>query len=310
MPTALGNPPSRGNSLGCVPELLYALRSLRRKCRVITGDNVIRTHFLHLSTVQSNVRAVDHLSLTNGEPKLLLHGARTSWEGKPIKNRVLLSLPDVEFNFLRPFLSFQSFPHHASLHEPGEELEFVHFPNRGLVSIVVATRKGKTVEVAVVGYEGLVGTAALVGLKQSPDRAIVQVAGDGCRIRVDALQSALSSNPHLQLISSRYAVIQGLQSAQVAACNRFHGVEQRLARCLLVLQDRLDQGPLHITHDSLATMLGTDRPSVSLAAGVLQQKDVIEYTRGAVSIVNRKLLEDETCECYAIIEQLNELLRN
>jgi CRP-like cAMP-binding protein len=101
----------------------------------------------------------------------------------------------------------------------------------------------------------------------------------------------------------RYAAIRGMQVAQTAACNRLHDVKQRLARWLLMTQDRVDSGSLPITHDFLATMLGTDRPSVSLAAGVLQRKGLIEYTRGAVKIMNRKKLEDSACECYGIIRQ-------
>ncbi len=104
---------------------------------------------------------------------------------------------------------------------------------------------------------------------------------------------------------TRYAVIHGMQVAQTAACNRLHNVEQRLARWLLMTQDRVDSGSLPITHDFLATMLGTDRPTVSLAAGALQRKKIIEYTRGAVKIVNRKQLEDFACECYGIIQQYN-----
>jgi CRP-like cAMP-binding protein len=102
---------------------------------------------------------------------------------------------------------------------------------------------------------------------------------------------------------SRYAVVQGMQVAQTAACNRLHDIEQRLARWLLMTQDRVDSESLPITHDFLATMLGTDRPTVSLAAGVLQKKKLIEYTRGAVEIVNRKKLEDSACECYRVIRQ-------
>jgi CRP-like cAMP-binding protein len=102
---------------------------------------------------------------------------------------------------------------------------------------------------------------------------------------------------------SRYAAIRGMQVAQTAACNRLHDIEQRLARWLLMTQDRVDSGSLLITHDFLATMLGTDRPSVSLAAGVLQRKKLIEYTRGAVEIVNRKKLEASACECYGIIRR-------
>ena len=105
------------------------------------------------------------------------------------------------------------------------------------------------------------------------------------------------------MMLSRYAAIRSMQIAQTAACNRLHDIEQRLARWLLMTQDRVDSGELLITHDFLATMLGTDRPTVSVAAGVLQKKKLIEYTRGAVKIVNRKKLEACACECYAIIQQ-------
>src|SRR5208337_3407595 len=120
-----------------------------------------------------------------------------------------------------------------------------------------------------------------------------------------ALQKTLESAPHLQLMLSRYAAIRSMQVAQTAACKRLHDIEQRLARWLLMTQDRVDSGSLPITHDFLATMLGTDRPSVSLAAGVLQKKKLIEYTRGAVKIINRKQLEESACECYGITQQYN-----
>jgi CRP-like cAMP-binding protein len=222
-----------------------------------------------------------------------------------VGNRILLSLPETEYQALRPFLSFVQMPHHASLHEPGERIEFVYFPNRGLVSLVVVMNQGKTVEVGVIGNEGLVGTPAAVGLNRSPHRAVVQIAGDGLRIRVEALRSVLPSAPQLQFLTSRNAVIQGMQAAQSAACNRLHGIEQRLARWLLIMQDRLDEGLVRITHDFLAAMLGTDRPSVSLAAGILQRKGTIEYTRGAVRILNRKRLEESACECYVVMQQFN-----
>ena len=105
------------------------------------------------------------------------------------------------------------------------------------------------------------------------------------------------------MMLNRYAAIRGMQVAQTAACNRLHEIKQRLARWLLMTQDRVDSGALPITHDFLATMLGTDRPSVSVAAGIFQEEGLIEYTRGAVKIVNRKKLEDSACECYGVIRQ-------
>jgi CRP-like cAMP-binding protein len=189
------------------------------------------------------------------------------------------------------------------LHEAGGKVDFAYFPNRGLISLVVAMEDGKTAEAGVVGNEGLIGIPAAVGLSTSPLQAVVQIKGHGFRIQAGALQRTLESTPHLQLLLSRYAVVQGMQIAQTAACNRLHNIEQRFARWLLTTQDRVESEFLPITHDFLATMLGTNRSSVTLAAGILQRKKLIEYTRGAVTIVNRKMLESSACECYRITRQ-------
>jgi CRP-like cAMP-binding protein len=230
-------------------------------------------------------------------------GERTNAEGKPVSNIILLSISDSDYSSLRPHLEYVSLPNHLILHEAGEKLEFVYFPNRGLISLVVVMKDGKTAEAGIVGSEGFTGTLAAVGLSRSPLQAVVQITGDGFRVKVGSLQNPLESAPRLQLMLSRYAALRGIQVAQTAACNRLHDIQQRLARWLLMTQDRVDSGSLPMTHDFLATMLGTDRPSVSLAAGVLQRKELIEYTRGAVKIVNRKKLEDCACECYGVIQQ-------
>ena len=228
---------------------------------------------------------------------------RTNTAGKQVSNKILLSISDSDYSSLRPHLEYVSLPNHLVLHEAGGKLEFVYFPNRGLISLVVVMKDGKTAEAGIIGNEGFTGTLATIGLSRSPLQAVVQITGDGFRVEVGTLQNTLEPAPHLQLMLNRYALIRGMQVAQTAACNRLHDIEQRLARWLLMTQDRVDSGSLPITHDFLATMLGTDRPTVSLAAGVLQRKKLIEYTRGAVKIVNRKKLEDSACECYAVIRQ-------
>jgi CRP-like cAMP-binding protein len=233
----------------------------------------------------------------------LQSGERTNAQGKPVSSLILLSISNSDYALLRPHLEYVSLPNHLVLHEAGEKLEFAYFPNRGLISLVVVMKDGKTAEAGIVGNEGFTGTLAAVGLSRSPLHTVVQITGDGFRVEVGALQNTLESAPHLQLMLSRYAVIRGMQVAQTAACNRLHDIGQRLARWLLMTQDRVDSGSLPITHDFLATMLGTDRPSVSSAAGVLQKKKIIEYTRGAVKIVNRKKLENSACECYGVIQQ-------
>lgn len=238
-------------------------------------------------------------------PQGVKSGERTNTEGKPVSNLILLSMSDGDYTSLRPHLEYVSLPNHMVLHNGGGKLEFVYFPNRGMISLVVVMNDGKTAEAGIVGNEGFTGTPASVGLTRSPLQAVVQITGDGFRVAVAALQNTLESAPRLQWMLSRYAVVQGMQVAQTAACNRLHDVKQRLARWLLMTQDRVDSGSLPITHDFLASMLGTDRPSVSLAAGVLQKKKLIQYTRGAVKIVNRKKLEDFACECYGITQQYN-----
>jgi CRP-like cAMP-binding protein len=232
-------------------------------------------------------------------------GERTSPEGKPVCNKLLLGMPDSEFELMRPRLRFIQMPHHLSLHEPRAKIEYAYFPNRGMVSLVIVTEEGRSVEVGVLGNEGFAGAASAVGLRRSISREVVQIAGDGFRVGMAALQGVLRSTPQLQALLSRYAVLQGMQVAQTAACNRLHAVEQRLARWLLLAQDRVDSGQLDITHDFLAMMLGTDRPSVSLAAAAMQKRRIIEYKRGSVKILNRKGLERFSCECYGVIQQFN-----
>jgi CRP-like cAMP-binding protein len=232
-------------------------------------------------------------------------GERTNAAGKPVRNQILLSIPDTEYRAIRPHLEFLGLPQHRILHEPHQKLEFVHFPNAGLISLVVSLKDGETVEAGLLGNEGVAGMPAVLGLTRSLLREVVQIEGNGFRMRVVMLREMLRSAPELQAVLSRYAAGLAMQVAQTAACNRLHRIEQRLARWLLIAQDRVDSGFLPITHDFLATMLGTDRPSVSLAAGVLQRTQIIEYTRGAVRILDRKKLEKFVCECYAVVKEYN-----
>jgi CRP-like cAMP-binding protein len=235
------------------------------------------------------------------------HAARTNSEGKAIANQLLLALPDAEFRMMRPHLSFVDLPGHLRLHNPHRTLNFVHFPNSGLISLVIEMSDGKSVEAGVLGKEGVSGTPALVGISKSPILEVVQIAGHGFRIKVSALREILllQSAPRLQAILERYAAGLGMQMAQTAACNRLHGIEERLARWLLMAQDRVGSKTVRITQDFLATMLGTDRPTVTAAAGILKRQGLIRHSRGAVEIVSRRNLENFACECYAVVAQYN-----
>jgi CRP-like cAMP-binding protein len=233
-------------------------------------------------------------------------GERTNAEGKPVSNRVLLSTPDNEYRLLRPHLKYIDLPSHLSLHEPEQRIEFVYFLNRGMVSQVVVTKDGRTVEVGVVGNEGYVGAGLAVGLSRSSVREIIQIAGDGFQIEGNELARILPSAPQLRMMLGRHTGLQGMQVAQTAACNRLHDIQQRLSRWLLMTQDRVDLGELLITHDFIATMMGTDRSTVSVAAAALQRKGIIEYVRGAVNVTSRRELEKTACECYGVIQQFED----
>lgn len=233
---------------------------------------------------------------------------RTNTEGKQVANKVLLAAPDNEFDLMRADLTYVDLPSHLSLHEPAQDIKFVYFPNRGMVSQVVVTKDGSTVEVGVVGHEGYVGSGLATGLTRSSVREIIQVAGDGFRMMGNALQRILRSAPQLQLLLNRHTGLQGMQVAQTAACNRLHDIQQRLSRWLLMTQDRVGSGMLPITHDFIATMMGTDRTTVSLAATVMQKNGIIDYVRGAVKIVNPRKLEKSSCECYGVIQELEDEL--
>jgi CRP-like cAMP-binding protein len=155
-----------------------------------------------------------------------------------------------------------------------------------------------------------VGTPLAVGLNRGPYRSIMQIPGHGVKVKSEVLQQKLAEMPQLRLLLNRYVLTQGLQIAQIAACNRLHEIDQRLARWLLMCRDRVDSDLLPITHEFLAQMLGTGRPSVSLSAGTLQKNGIIDNARGAVRILDHSKLESAACECYRAIQQFNRALEN
>jgi len=239
-----------------------------------------------------------------------LAGERTGPDGKAVANKVLLSLTSRQFRLVRPRLRPQTLSHHDILHESQRKVDWIYFPNDGLISLVIVMANGKTAEAGVVGNEGVAGLEGAFGLKRSPIREIVQISGSAYRMSADKLRKIILSDPEMLLRFSRFAIINRMQVSQTAACNRLHEVDKRLARWLLMTQDRVQSGLIPMTHDFLATMLGTDRGSVTTAAGVLQKQRIIEYTRGAVRVLNRKALEECSCECYGLIRDYNsEIIR-
>jgi len=232
-------------------------------------------------------------------------GTRSNASGRAVQNIILCCLPDKEYKLLRPHLEAVELPQYKILEEPGEKIDFTYFLDDGMTSLVALSRDGRSVEVGIVGKEGMVGMSLVAGLRQGTFRAIMQMAGTGVRVRAQVFEDILLSAPMLRAELSRFALMHGMQVAQIAACNRLHEVEQRLARWLLMCQDRFDCQLLPLTHEFLAQMLGTGRPSVSLAAGALENAGLIENLRGSVKILNRKSLEDAACECYGVIQHFN-----
>jgi CRP-like cAMP-binding protein len=192
---------------------------------------------------------------------------------------------------------------HQVLHEPGEVIRSVYFLNNGLGSLLTIHPDGKTVEVGLTGNEGFIGLPVIFGFKTSALRVVTQADGTAYRVEVDTLLRVLPGCPELEKHLQRFSMVLGMQSTQLAACNRLHDVTERLARWLLMSHDRIGGTILPLTQEFLAQMLGTRRASVTVAAGILQKAGWIEYSRGSVRIVNRPRLEEASCDCYDAIER-------
>jgi CRP-like cAMP-binding protein len=230
-----------------------------------------------------------------------VHGAGV----QPSSNLILKSIPPGEYEILRPALELVAMEWHHILHQSKQPLEYGYFPNGGVVSFVVPVADGRSAEVGMVGREGFVGAPLAGGIDRSPHVALVQVGSSAMRIRAAALLQVLPSMPALAGLLTRYALVHGMQLAQTAACNRLHNLEQRLARWLLMTHDRICTNILPYTQDVLAIMLGTDRPSVSVAVRELQSKGSIKQLRGRVEILDRSRLKVSVCECYEVIQEFN-----
>ena len=226
-----------------------------------------------------------------------------------VQNTILQSLPANEFEAVYPKLVFFDLPKHALLNEIAEPIEWAYFVNSGLASFLNVMADGKSVEVGLAGKEGFVGVPLLAGFTTSPSRAVMQVDGSALRISPVDLQSALKVCPNLNRSLQRFGQVLGMQATQVAACNRLHEVDQRLARWLLMSQDRLTGDVVPLTQETLANMLGTRRASVTEAAGILQKAGLITYHRGDVKIDDRRGLEAASCECYVAMQRLAEKWR-
>jgi CRP-like cAMP-binding protein len=218
-------------------------------------------------------------------------------------NHLLASLPDEEWNRWSPKLEVVPMPLGQVLYEAGVALTYVYFPITSIVSLLYVMENGASAEIAVVGNEGIVGVSLFMGGESTPSRAVVQSAGVGCRLEADVMKAEFNrAGPVLHLLL-RYTQALITQMAQTAVCNRHHSLDQQLCRWLLLSLDRLDGYELVMTQELIANMLGVRREGVTEGALKLQKANLIRYSRGHISILDREGLEKRTCECYAVVKR-------
>lgn len=226
-------------------------------------------------------------------------------------NHILRALRDEEYARLLPHLQLVPLTLGETLHMPEQIIEYVYFPTTGLVSLLATLEGGETVETGVVGNEGMVGIPVVLGVDTSTSLSLVQGEGEAVRVRSSPLRSSTKNGGVLQDLMLRFTHAMFTQIAQTAACNRVHSLNQRLARWLLLSHDRLKRDRFALTHEFLARMLGTRRAGVSVAASILREAELIDYTRGQVTILDRKGLEAASCECYSQVRaEYDRLLRD
>jgi CRP-like cAMP-binding protein len=215
-----------------------------------------------------------------------------------IHNSLLAAVPRKEYRRLLDVLEPVTFTFGEVLYEPGDAIRHVYFPGICLVSLLTLVDDHLALEVGMVGREGMVGIPLALGVGVSPIRALVQGAGAAMRMKSAPFLKELRQNLHLQHALYRYTHTLMAQVAQTAACNRFHMVEERLARWLLMTRDRVQSNEFQLTQEFLSHMLGVRRVGVTKAAGQLQKRNLIEYSRGNISVVDGQGLEAASCSCY------------
>jgi len=224
-------------------------------------------------------------------------GVEKRWQ----ENRLLAALPERDRSRLLPQLEILTLFAREAVQEPGEELHFVYFPLDCIVVLVSSVESQATVEVGMIGNEGLVGAQTLMGAKHTNSQALILSEGKALRVPAVILRKEAKRSSRMREVMLTYANAVLAQSAQLAACHRYHTPQARLARLLLMINDRMNTTELRITQDLLAHLLGTRRATVTQAANQLQDGALIELVRGRIRFLDRKGLERAACSCYAII---------
>ncbi len=224
----------------------------------------------------------------------------------PIANQILAALPRAQYRRLQAGLEPVTLTFGEILYEPDKPIRHLYFPSDSLVSLLTLADGHRALEVGMVGREGMLGIPVALGIKNSPVRALVQGSGSALRMKAASFRRELQQNLPLQRELHRYTHVLMAQVTQTAACNRFHVVEARLARWLLMTRDRVRSDQFRLTQEFLSHMLGVRRVGVTKAAGALQRRKLIEYSRGEISILDGNSLEAAACRCYRIVKNVQD----
>jgi CRP-like cAMP-binding protein len=216
-------------------------------------------------------------------------------------NRILSALPPADLARIKPHLEHVRLAHNKTLYTSGDVVQHVYFPSSGMVSLVAVTADGAATEVGMVGDEGMVGLPAVLRNNVSPYDVTVQLAGAALRMRGERLRAEFDAGGRIQDLLLRYMHALLTQISQSAVCNRFHTVEERLCRWLLISSDRSHMSTLYLTQEFLAQMIGAPRTSVTMTARSLQRAGLIRYNRGKIQILDERAMRDAACECYNVI---------
>ena len=216
-------------------------------------------------------------------------------------NRLLAAIPAAEMDVLAPDLERVPLRFKQVIYQADQPIESVCFPHQGVISMVQKMQDGTVVEVATVGPEGFVGLPVFLDAHGTSGDAFAQVPGEASLMGAGAFRRAIEQTPRLRELLSRYTLALLNQLAQNSACNRAHAIEQRLARWLLQTQDRTNGETFPLTQEFMSQMLGVARPTVSIAANILQKAGLIAYMRGNVTVTDRAGLEAASCECYGVV---------
>jgi CRP-like cAMP-binding protein len=222
----------------------------------------------------------------------------------PLSNVLIDALPEQSRRRLLAQGARVPVPIRTSLYEPGEPPQYVHFLTSGIASVVTSMSDGETVEVGTLGREGAPQGIHLLGSAPLPTRCFMQVSGTAVRFEMNALEGLFAKDEDLRRVILAYAQYHTLMLGQLAGCNRLHGVKARLARWLLMIQDRTGDSVMRLTQEFLAQMIGSQRTTVSEVVGSLEERGAIESARGRIRILDRTSLENMSCECYLVTRQL------